>query len=318
MEQQTNTQQDYKLSYHGKGMDYFVILLVNWLLTIVTLTLYYPWAKVKLLKYVYGSTALNGDRFSFAGTGKEVFVGYLKTVFIFGLLLALYFFLIASEQIVLGIIILYVCIFAIMPVAIHGSYRYRMSRTMWRGVRFGYRGNLKELFVNFYKWILLTIITLGVYGAWFEVKLNNYVLSNIRAGNAKFKFDASGTEYFLLNLKGYLLTLITLGIYSFWWMRDIFAFYVSHLTVEKDETALVFSSKATAGDFFKLYAINVLIIVFTLGLGLAWVETRNNRFMCDMIAIEGNLDLDTLAQTEEEYKDAMGEELAGFFELDLL
>jgi uncharacterized membrane protein YjgN (DUF898 family) len=66
------------------------------------------------------------------------------------------------------------------------------------------------------------------------------------------------------------------------------------------------------------YVINFLIIVFTLGLGLAWVETRTNKFMCDMISIEGDIDLDALQQTEEEYKDAMGEELAGFFEIDLL
>ncbi len=318
MELLNDTKQNYKLSYHGTGMDYFVILISNWFLTIVTLTLYYPWAKVKLLKYVYGSTALNGDRFSFSGEGKEVFWGYIKTLAIFFVLMAVYGALIASEHLVLAVVVLYLLLFAIMPIAIHGSYRYRMSRTSWRGVRFGYRGNLKELSINFAKWIFFTIITLGIYGIWLEVNTNNYVISNIRAGNAKFKYNASGSELFGLIFLGYLLSIVTLGIYSFWWMKDLFAFYVKNLSIEKDDTNLRFKSIAGVGDIFKLYVINFLIIVFTLGLGLAWVETRTNKFMCDMISIEGDIDLDALQQTEEEYKDAMGEELAGFFEIDLL
>jgi uncharacterized membrane protein YjgN (DUF898 family) len=52
-----------------------------------------------------------------------------------------------------------------------------MSRTSWRGVRFGYRGDRNEfvkLFLNgFYT------VTLGIYGSWFKMNLRSYVLSNI-------------------------------------------------------------------------------------------------------------------------------------------
>jgi len=180
MENEISDLKNYKLSFHGQGKAYFGIVIVNWLLTVVTLGVYYPWAKAKNLQYLYGSTALNNDRFTFHGTGKEMFVGFIKAFVIFGLIygiLPLFFYL---EMPILGAVIFYFAFIAILPVAIHGSYRYRFSRTSWRGIRFGYRGDRSELFVGFFKWIFFTIITLGIYGSWMEMKLRGYLLNNVR------------------------------------------------------------------------------------------------------------------------------------------
>jgi uncharacterized membrane protein YjgN (DUF898 family) len=61
----------------------------------------------------------------------------------------------------LGLIVFYVGFFLIIPLAIHGSYRYRLSRTSWRGIHFGYRGNLKEFYKLYMKNIFLSVITFG-------------------------------------------------------------------------------------------------------------------------------------------------------------
>lgn len=318
MEQINENKQSYKLSYHGKGLDYFVIMVVNAILTALTLSIYYPWARAKELKYVYGSTSFNGDRFSFSGTGNEMFIGYLKTILIFAIMFAAYTSLLLAEHPILAILVLYAFLIAIVPLALHGSYRYRMARTSWRGIRFGYRGDRKELIMNFIKWFLLTIVTLGIYGAWMSVNINNYVIGHIRAGNVQFKYNANGSKYFWIFLKGYFLTIITIGIYGFWWYKDIFEFYVNNLSLEKDDKSITFRSRATASDVFMLEVPNLLIFVFTLGLGLAWVETRTMKFICDMIEMEGDIDLDTLAQTEDDYSDATGEEMSDFFDIDLI
>lgn len=75
-----------------------------------------------------------------------MFIGYLKTVLIFAVMFAAYISLILAEKLVLAIIVLYVLLIAIVPLAIHGSYRYRMARTSWRGIRFGYRGDKRSLY----------------------------------------------------------------------------------------------------------------------------------------------------------------------------
>jgi len=318
MEIQPTEKKNYTLSFNGKGSTYFGIVIVNWLLTAITLGIYYPWAKAKQLKFMYGSTIFNNDQFVFQGTGKEMFIGMLKTLLLTFIFMAVYLACILNDQIVLGLILLYLMLFAFLPLAIHGSYRYRMSRTSWRGIRFGYRGNKMELFWNFLKWIFLTIITLGIYSAWMSVNLRKYVYSNVKAGDTEFKYDASGLELFIIILKGYFLTILTLGIYSFWWQKELFEFQVNNMSLHQGDKQINFKSVATGGGFFKLIVGNVLILIFTLGLGFAWAEVRYMNFICNMIKIDGDIDVDKITQTEENYTNATGEEMADFFDIDFV
>jgi len=318
MENITSDAKNYQLAFHGKGSDFFGIIIVNWLLTVVTLGFYYPWAKANKLKYLYGETSLNGDRFAFHGTGKEMFKGFIKAIVFFILLYAFLFVFIYLKMPVVGILVFYFGILAILPIAIHGAYRYRMSRTSWRGIRFGYRGDRSELVKNFFKWIFLTLITLGIYGSWMAMNLRKYTLSNVRFGDAKFDYDGDGAEYFVLNLKGYFLTIITLGIYMFWWQKDLFDYYVNNLSLEKDGQSIKLNSTVTGGGIFQLVAVNVLIIIFTLGFGYAWAATRTMEYLFSNIEMEGNIDLDSLYQTEENFKDATGDDISDILDIDFV
>ncbi|WPR72198.1 YjgN family protein [Flavobacterium sp. NG2] len=317
MENNLGNNQNYTLDFHGKGSDFFGIVIVNWLLTILTLGIYYPWAKAKQLQFVYSETSLNGDSFSFHGTGKEMFKGFVKAILIFLVLLIVVISIVYIFDIVfLGPLLFYVAIFAILPFAIHGSYRYRMSRTSWRGIRFGYRGDRTEFIKLFFKWIGLTIITLGIYGPWMAMNMRNYLLGNVRFGDAEFEYDGDGGDYFVMNLKGYFLTIFTLGIYMFWWQKELFEYYVNNLSLKKGDDKINFTSTATGGDFFSLVIVNLFILIFTLGLGYAWVAMRTLKFVFEHVELDGDLDLNTIVQTEENYKDATGEDLSDFLDLD--
>ncbi|HJR99817.1 MAG TPA: YjgN family protein [Flavobacterium sp.] len=317
MEKTLEKRVEYTLGYHGNGGDFFGIIMVNWLLTVVTLGIYYPWAKAKQLQYIYNSTSLNEDSFEFHGTGKEMFKGFLKAVGLFILVGIIAYILVdLSGNPLLGPLLFYGTLLVISPIAIHGSYRYRMSRSSWRGIRFGYRGDRNEFILLFFKWVFFTIITLGIYGPWMAINMRNYLLGNVRFGDAGFDYDGDGADFFMLNLKGYFLTVITLGIYSFWWQKELFEYYVNNLSLKREDGKIHFNSTATGGDFFSLIMINGLILIFTLGLGYAWVVTRTMKFVFENIEAEGNINLDALVQTEENYKDATGEDLSDFLNLD--
>ena len=318
MTQNTNQAQSYRLEFFGKGSDYFAIMIVNWLLTLITLGLYYPWARAKRLRYVYGQTALNNERFHFAGTGNEMFRGFIKIIlFYVAVIISYMLLLIVVQSPLLAVLFLYLAIFAIIPFAIHGSFRYRMSRTSYRGIRFGYRGDRNELVTNFFKWVFFTIITFGIYGAWLQMNIRRYTHQNIRYGDVEFSNNANGADWFLLNLKGYFLTIITLGIYSFWWQSEIFAYYIDNMRMTKDDKKINCSSTATGGGFFRLLIVNFLITVFTLGFGKAWADMRTQNFICDHVKMEGDINIDEIHQTEEEYTNAFGEDAMDFFEIDL-
>lgn len=316
--QDVATKQNYRLEFFGKGSEYFSIMIVNWLLTLVTVGLYYPWARAKSLRYIHGQTALNNERFHFSGTGNEMFKGFIKLILFYIVMLGI--FLLFSKVLhspVGGIIILYLGMFTLIPFAIHGSMRYRTSRTSYRGIRFGYRGDRNEFIKNFYKWTALTIVTFGIYGFWMQANVRRYTHENTRYGDVHFSNDIDGGDWLILNLKGYFLTVITLGIYGFWWQRDIFANYVDNLKMTRGNEKINCHSTATAGGFFELLLGNLFITVFTLGFGKAWADMRTQKFICDNIKLEGNINIDTIKQTEEEYKDAFGDDVVDFLEIDI-
>src|SRR5438093_11866455 len=92
----------YRLSFHGSGGELFGIYILNLLKTILTLGVYYFWAKVKTRQYLWGQTDFGGDRFGFHGTGKELLLGYLKAVVVFGGLVLSQLFLSRAEQTILA------------------------------------------------------------------------------------------------------------------------------------------------------------------------------------------------------------------------
>lgn len=310
-----------RLSFTGKGGDLFVVLIVNALLTAITLGIYYPWAKARRLQYFYEHSELDGNPFHFHGTGREMFIGFIKAMGLLVLIYAVFFALMMSMEpvlMMLAYLVLFGAILGLTPLIIHGTYRYRMSRSSWRGIHFGYRGELKELYRIFLRDGFLTLITLGIYGAWFQMNLRNYVLSHVRFGSTRLEYKGDGLDFFLMNLKGYFLTLITLGIYSFWWQRDIFNYYVDNLSWHFGEgRRMQFKSTATGGGFFKLMLGNVLLVVFTLGIGLAWAHVRTMRFVMQHMEMGGDADLNLVVQTEQEHSSAMADELGDIMDIGI-
>lgn len=306
------------LSFHGKGSEYFGIVVVNWLLTALTLGIYYPWAKAKQLQYLYGASSLNGSPFQFNGTGKEMFKGFLVAVLYFIGMYAVLITLTIMEMPVLAIAMLYLMVLALIPFAIHGSYRYRMSRSNWKGIRFGYVGTYGRLSAKFYGGIFFTLITLGIYGPWMAMDLRKYILGHIRFGNLKFSYHGTGEKFFFLNIKGYFLTLLTLGIYVFWWQKDLFNYFVNNLRLSSEEEQIRFRSTAKGEDMFFLIMGNLFILIFTLGIGYAWTVTRELEFMARHIALDGEMDFNAILQEQEQYKNAVGEDVGEMLDMDIM
>lgn len=314
-----NSNKRYSLAFHGKGWDYFKVIIVNYILTILTFGLYYPWAKAADLKYLYSQTSLEGSRFVFSGTGKEMFKGFIKA---FGIFILLYVILFASIRLQypgVGLTIFYAGLFLLMPFAIHGSYKYRMSRSSWRGIRFGYRGDLKELIKMMFKGYFFSIFTFGIYSFWFSIDLRKYILGHIRFGDMKLSWNGEVWEFIKIFLKGYLLLFVTFGIYIFWFEKNLMNFYINHLEIkDKNNQKINFKSNIRGSKWLFISITNLLIIIFTFGLGFAWAMTRTLNFIISNIELTGNIDLDNIQQTEQEYKNAMGEDTADALDMDFI
>ena len=306
-----------QLKFEGKGSELFGILIDNFFLNLLTLGIYYPWAKAKQLRYYYSSTSINNSDFQFSGTGKEMFFGLAKA------LAVLFFLNFAYEAIMAGMVMdstlllggmLYFLFFwLLIVIASVGAKRYRMSRTSWRGIRFRFEGTFKETSMLIAKGWLMTILTLGLYYPYYLNRFQSYWISKTCFGNIAFSYDGQAREIFRIWIKGILLSIITLGIYLFWLRADLQRYFWSH--TRYGESRII--SNLHGGEWLKESLIFLLIVIITFGLGRAWAVVRYKKFYLGTLHIEGKINLAAIKQAEVKMTGAVGEGMADFFDVEM-
>jgi len=309
----------HKLSFHGSSTQYLGLSLYNLLLTVLTLGLYYPWAKCAIRKFLLQETEIDGSRFEWHGTGKEMFRGFIKAYLIFGILILTIQFgpmFLPPSTVVWVILGAYLLIIAIIPFAIHGMMRYRLSRTSLRGIHFGYRGDLKEFYKKTSLDFLFTIISFGIYGSWLQVNIRKYVMKHTRYGNVTARFDASGGDLFGLAIVQGILVAITFYIYIPWAIMRFFKFYIENTTIIQNEKTYNLKTSATGGGYFWVLIKGVLLTIVTLGICGPIANLWIQKYLTESISLSGGFDFDSVEQTEKAYTDATGDDMADILDFD--
>jgi uncharacterized membrane protein YjgN (DUF898 family) len=311
------------IRYHGTGGTLLGIMLLNGLLSVLTLGIYSFWAKTKVRQYFYSETELAGDRFAWHGTGRELLGGTLKaTAVIIGLSLLFTLatmFLAPVEPgqppgtaVMLVSLGFWLMFFLLLPIAINGARRYRLSRSSWRGVRFRFTGRWADYLALVLKGTLLSVVSLGFYLPFFLNEARGFLINNARFGSLPFTYDADGKELFKAYLLHLLLTIPTLGLCWIWFLAFRHRYFWSHTSVGP----ATFRSTVTGGGMLALSATNGLLVVLTLGIGAPWALTRSMRYISDHLALRGDVDWSTVEQ-EAERPDATGEGMAEGLDVDV-
>ena len=84
-------------------------------------------------------------------------------------------------QIGIGIlsILIIICTLGVgAPWATCISERWNAKHTIIDGQQLYFDGNAAQLFGNYIKWFLLTIVTLGIYSFWLNIKMKQWVVSH--------------------------------------------------------------------------------------------------------------------------------------------
>jgi uncharacterized membrane protein YjgN (DUF898 family) len=300
--------------FHGTGGTLFGIHVVNTLLTLVTLGVYYFWAKTRLRQYLFSQTEIEGDRFAYHGTGRELLLGTIKAVLVFGVPI----FLLNLIRDVLDVPVLVKVgagllsaslLFVLFPVAMVGARRYRLGRTSWRGIRFSFRGRVWELVKIVIVGSFFTGLTFGLYYPYFLVARQAFMVSHSYFGSERFDFAGRGRDLLWPYVLAILLTLPTLGLSWVWYIARKRRYFWDHTTFGTAR----FSCTVTGAALLGLWVVNVLLLVCTLGLAWPWVRVRNTHFAFRNLALVGPLDLARIQQ-EAQRVSAIGEGLSGFFD----
>jgi uncharacterized membrane protein YjgN (DUF898 family) len=302
----SETESSYSMGFQGDGRTLFGITFVNLIKTIFTLGIYRFWAKTRVRQYLWKQTLFAGDRFSYHGTAKELLKGFVR----FGLFIIL--FIVASictfiefgpekSELVGDLFTLFFMFW--LPFLMVGAWRYRLSRTAWRGIRFSFRGQGRQALTVYFKGYLAVPLTLGLYWPYFKMETEKFWRQNSWFGDVQMRFSGKGKDFFKKFIVALFLTPLTLGFYLFWFSADLSRYIWSHTHIGGG----TFHFPIKGRDYFNLKITNFIIIIFTLGLGTPWVVVRNRKFIADHLTFSGNIELNRVVQ-EMQDSGAFGEE----------
>lgn len=125
--------------FRGNAREYFKIWIVNLALTLATVGIYSPWAKVRNLRYFYGNTYLDGSSFEFLGKPVAILKGRLIAVAAFGCYWLAANFYPAANLVLLPL-------FAVLfPWVMVKALSFRSRSSAYRNLTFTYRGSYRQI-----------------------------------------------------------------------------------------------------------------------------------------------------------------------------
>jgi uncharacterized membrane protein YjgN (DUF898 family) len=198
------------VEFESDGGGFLKKLVRGGLLELATFGFYRFWLATDIRRHLWSHTHVRGEGAEYTGTGRELLVGFL---FALAILVPIYlvYFLIGIEaermqafaSIPLGLFMLLFSQFAI-----YRARRYRLTRTVWRGVRFWMTGSgWKYAFISF-GWMIAVFFTLGLLYPWRAAALERYKMAHTRYGDLNGDFDAAPSEFFK---KGFWLWLAVIA-----------------------------------------------------------------------------------------------------------
>lgn len=302
-----------RFAFRGEGGTLLGILFVNFALAIVTLGIYSFWGRVKVRQFFLENTVFANDRFCYHGTGGELLRGALKAMGLIAVavgagVFAGYAIRGTVGDVVMSLII-YGFFFAIAPLAWAGARRYRLSRTSYRNIRFSFRGQTEEAVKLFWTWGLATALTLGLALPVFQNKLARLFYDNTWYGNVKLNYDGEDSGLWRTWIVCWLLLIPTFGMSFLWWSAAFERHQRAHTLLQ----GVRFESTVTGGGLLGLAVTNLLLVVFTLGIGLPWAQVRAARYLLGNLSLRAGVRLDEVHQ-QAQAADTTGEGMSLLFD----
>ncbi|MEM1376406.1 MAG: YjgN family protein [Pseudomonadota bacterium] len=165
-------------------------MVVNVLLTIVTLGIYSAWAKVRRNRYFYGSAELDGARFTYLATPMQILIGRIIVA-----VAIITFQLIATFAPLIGGLLVFALIFA-FPELVRRGIRFNARTSAYRNVRFDFTGSYGGAFVATFLGPLVALLSVGLAAPVASKWTQNYILSNLKYGGRPFEHSATNGVYY--------------------------------------------------------------------------------------------------------------------------
>ena len=159
-----------------------------------------------------GNTDIGGDSLEYSGTAMELFLGFLIAI---ALLVPVYVLLFIGS-LELGLLSQLSSIGAFAFLAVFGQYayyrarRYRLTRTIYRGIRFHQSGSAFAYALRSLLWGVIVALTVGLAYPWAQASLERYKLAHTHYGAWNGKFSGTGTQLFVRGIGLWLMLVVAM------------------------------------------------------------------------------------------------------------
>jgi uncharacterized membrane protein YjgN (DUF898 family) len=165
-------------------------------------------------RHLWSHTSVDGDAAEYTGRGRELLIGFL---FALAILVPIYvaYFLVGLEVErfkAFASTPLFLFFYLFGQFAIYRARRYRLTRTVWRGVRFWMDGSGWVYAGRSALWFVLTALTFGLLLPWREVALERYKMRHCYYGDLQGSFEGRGWELFKSGWKFWLMMVLPFAL----------------------------------------------------------------------------------------------------------
>lgn len=180
-------------AFAGKGWQIFGLALFTGTLTLMTFGIYRFWRRTHLRRWYWASIRIDGIPLEYAGNAGEKILGFFIAVVILAFYLGvinvgLTFFSVAYLN---GLQPAHLLSFlGILPVWFYAKYRarrYVLSRTRWRGIRFGQSPGAWAYALRAIFYWCLTLISFGLLWPLMTYRLEQFKTNRMWFGDAPFR-----------------------------------------------------------------------------------------------------------------------------------
>lgn len=186
------------VAFSGSRGEFFHLVKRGAGLELVTLGFYRFWLTTDIRRHLWSNTQIDGDGAEYTGRGRELLIGFLVALAILVPIYLAYFLVgLEAERVKAFASIPLVAFFYLFgQFAIFRARRYRLTRTVWRGVRFWMSGSGWIYALKASLWGLLVMLTLGLALPWRTAALERYKMGHSYYGDLRGSFEGSGWEFF--------------------------------------------------------------------------------------------------------------------------
>ncbi|MDO5069064.1 MAG: YjgN family protein [Neisseria zoodegmatis] len=338
---EVNESRNWRFDFHGTANEYFKIWIVNLFLSVITLSFYSPWAKVRRLRYFYGNTVLGQDKFDFTAIPSRILIGRIIATVLF-----VAFSMVSNLDPVYAWVAP-ALMFAVMPWLVRSTMRFRARNTKYGNSRFYFSATMGQSYWLLVKCAAVTVLSLGLLYPLALYWFKSYQINHLHIGSLRFNLNSGVGGFYGAVLKPLLLILaliVVMGIiltgmgyasqeailpliyialmvpYLFILgflvpLTQGYLFRATWLNVNVGKSRITTDLNPYKYSWIKL--TNYIAAIFTLGLLLPWGAVRLYRYQAQSLQVElqdNPQDLMNMAQNDP---DAIGEEIADVFDIDI-